>query len=1547
MLSEGSDILRSEKSEREIFRNAHSHDFKLLKEGSDEEREKAAENLEMAEGFSFDFLTLEESRLLRKLQETKREAELPELKKLLATKTAKDFREEHWNFITHFSLDFLIKKTDTNTCSSFLLHCQKAPKRYQKYAWNWLRAELWPENLGNLRKKEKALGKKAEEILVAITGEKTLDRYQNSEQQKNDALQVGSEVFDAINASAPEEFQDEAIANRHSRETNQMLAAIRHLGDAQLNAQAEAFRAEERAQINAFDHKSLNALRQKRVDLFARIQETIERRIAEAVARGAENLRAEIPLLREQLAPFSEIVADAFSKDYAHQNGNGAPAKKAFLRNVEILLRRAEHYAEIVEHHKTSKEILDALKPADFDAEHSDDTDYIQGKKFIELFLAHCKTVSAEAVQKSVLFQEIRSDFFARENPEEIAKKTGFSVVEVQQYFESNELPRSFQIPIFREWADTRGISSEKISSLLNLAPAESVFFAEDSDFVAASLFQNPETAGWFSSTNNNFVREFLRGGLLKIATNSLQSANDLVFGNYTRVEDGKSISEEVRQEVFAKADAKVAELRHSNFPERADALAEKLNTLCTQHPNNLDMRNAKNALEKIGNLRQLQGYSEFSDFLAPYFYDAATGISEAKIPSAEDLESLFSKLEQQVSLWENATDSPSVEKVIDLEAEGRKKAFSEFSEWVQNGTGNFSEILENLKNAKMLEILDDESYAQKTRADVKSNPAMVEFGGDFPRIFVAKSCLENNSELAKAALRHEAAHIWDESSGNQFSHEFWELLQKNIPDEKKANFQDFLKNHFPGEEQIEETFAHAFASWDQGFLKKLEEFTSPEGFQEIQDFLKRDFFHESEKKGVQGTETQGKKRFFSVGEIPPAYAERNPEYQRQFAAQLDRFEKNINALRKIRNPQTLQKADQGEQEFQSWIEKFSNPPEDSSKPIDKDSEEIIGLVSGFSKNAESLMGTIAEDLNPELGYFADLWDNTTFLSMADFGTMWTTITETLKRRHERASKLRTGKAGKAIFGNTLLGNEFDNRKEAAENEEVGKYKEGLTNKDGWQIMERLEKTKNKDELKACLILLSENGRIDWYDRRIWRALERVGGGLTILDSDAENLNALKTKLQKMCANLWDNDFFRQTDNANGSGYESGKGKYKNELEANENNIEPTLQAMLRQKRAGGNVDPQRYEAYIDSCVGTGKSCPENIFWFILQGVNFGILNIDRIYYFDSTHLNTYPPIQWFANKKPKLNEIRQIAQMFPPGDGMSIPDDFNEWFLTVVMGSEGVLSRTIKIAPAAGEKLDHDWATTLLCIGDAGLAKIVMGKERGGGGPRMPSTAYPNMTVGQLAYITSLARNRQNYSQEDLAREIKRHASFAMTTHLLLSRSIKSDNYHGLSDYELGTPPRSSAGKALYMGHANPGTPDQRELKTQEIIDSQYQILRTLYPDGFFFLDKGYDIDDNLEDTVRDINRYFPGVLPQNFSPRNSTDILEYIEPMVEFACDNIPGAMDALLQEAQKVYSEHHTGEPKSNANSFVPGGGSDWKNLAWATTGYNPDESRGMYQ
>ena len=434
MPSEGSEILRAEESAREVFRDAHSDDFRLLKEGTEEEREKAAENLEMAEGFSFDFLTLEESRLLRKLQESKRESEIPLLQELLTTKTAKDFREEDWKFITHFSLDFLLQEMRGDLLPAvFSLFQQPSSAEVR----NWISSEIHPENLQILREKNEEIGNVAQSLLESATDQYTTSSFTESELSKNDALQVGSEVFDAINASVPEEIKNEEIADQHSRETDEMIAAIRHLGDEQLNAQAEAFRAEERAQMKAFDAKSLNALRQKRVDLFARIQETIERRIAEVVARGAENLRAEIPLLREQLAPFSEIVAEAFLKDYAQQNGNGAPAKKAFLRNVEILLRRAEHYAEIVENRKTSEEILEALKPADFDAEHSNDTDYIQGKKFIELFWAHCKTVSAEAVQKSVLFQEIRSDFFAREDPEKIAHKTGFSLGEVQQYFEN------------------------------------------------------------------------------------------------------------------------------------------------------------------------------------------------------------------------------------------------------------------------------------------------------------------------------------------------------------------------------------------------------------------------------------------------------------------------------------------------------------------------------------------------------------------------------------------------------------------------------------------------------------------------------------------------------------------------------------------------------------------------------------------------------------------------------------------------------------------------------------------------------------------------------------------------------------------------------------------------------------------------------------------------------------------------------------------------------------------------------------------------------
>jgi hypothetical protein len=115
--------------------------------------------------------------------------------------------------------------------------------------------------------------------------------------------------------------------------------------------------------------------------------------------------------------------------------------------------------------------------------------------------------------------------------------------------------------------------------------------------------------------------------------------------------------------------------------------------------------------------------------------------------------------------------------------------------------------------------------------------------------------------------------------------------------------------------------------------------------------------------------------------------------------------------------------------------------------------------------------------------------------------------------------------------------------------------------------MDRLDETRNKDELKACLNVLSHEGQIDWYDQRIWKALERVGSGINIYDADANDIRALKTKLQRACSILWDADYFNDTDRANGSNYRSGKANYDAEIEGNVQEMGGMLESLLKQKK--------------------------------------------------------------------------------------------------------------------------------------------------------------------------------------------------------------------------------------------------------------------------------------------------------------------------------------------------------------------------------------------
>ena len=92
------------------------------------------------------------------------------------------------------------------------------------------------------------------------------------------------------------------------------------------------------------------------------------------------------------------------------------------------------------------------------------------------------------------------------------------------------------------------------------------------------------------------------------------------------------------------------------------------------------------------------------------------------------------------------------------------------------------------------------------------------------------------------------------------------------------------------------------------------------------------------------------------------------------------------------------------------------------------------------------------------------------------------------------------------------------------------------------------------------------------------------------------------------------------------------------------------------------------------------------------------------------------------------------------------MPGNFQEWFYTHVMTLADIRERITKSAATGG--WDHDMAVMQGAIGNANTAKTHFSTVNTGK-PQHDPTAYPNMMVGMLINVTSMARRQEEFSSE------------------------------------------------------------------------------------------------------------------------------------------------------------------------------------------------------
>ncbi len=428
-------------------------------------------------------------------------------------------------------------------------------------------------------------------------------------------------------------------------------------------------------------------------------------------------------------------------------------------------------------------------------------------------------------------------------------------------------------------------------------------------------------------------------------------------------------------------------------------------------------------------------------------------------------------------------------------------------------------------------------------------------------------------------------------------------------------------------------------------------------------------------------------------------------------------------------------------QRVRKVIEKLRNPVD---KAADRVIHKVVAAIPEGGKTKPRRGRSPADEVKSEEApaetieepHFRQLMRQTTFLSIADIAQMGKTHQEFIARRHKRKSNRRVGAIGQSLMSKIQpgLAGEYDRKREEAEQEEVGEYKRALSNKDSWEIYAVIERTRNRDELKAALLQLAKKGRLDFHDRRLWAALSRLGSSVRFYEKDAADSTALAMKMQRALTAMFGPGLYRSLSASNQASFEFGKEQYRRETDENLPVLNPSVSSMLQEHMAGKAVDPHRYEAYVNRLIELGKGSPQEAFYFILMGVSEGLLSPDRIAYFNSTFLNELPALEFFTWKAPDMSELRRLGSTFATSTGQA-PAEFQEWFTSQVLTHKAVKERTLKSAlwrsqqPPRGH-WDHDYARMIASIGSSSTAKTLAGTETTGK-PRGSATSYANVVTG------------------------------------------------------------------------------------------------------------------------------------------------------------------------------------------------------------------------
>lgn len=353
---------------------------------------------------------------------------------------------------------------------------------------------------------------------------------------------------------------------------------------------------------------------------------------------------------------------------------------------------------------------------------------------------------------------------------------------------------------------------------------------------------------------------------------------------------------------------------------------------------------------------------------------------------------------------------------------------------------------------------------------------------------------------------------------------------------------------------------------------------------------------------------------------------------------------------------------------------------------------------------------------------------------------------------------------------------------EHAEHGRVGDIQKGYEGFNTEHLYHLAAETSDRWEFKACLNLLADRGRVNWYDPWIYTQLNRWQKTVK-LPTDPNwhrtYITASDDMLRQAFIYIYRvTDDFKNLKNKNTSSWESKKGEFKKGLgllAAEPGGLKREADKLLDKFKDDhhnhihfSKADPIKYEAIIEYAIEQGKMNGEDRMYYINHGIAEGFLPFDRGA--ELTKLNnTYPPVDRYDSgsargDRPTIFDVKEWACH----DKVTNMYDVFE----TLSDNAATNQRANKTISQGQNRVDHDDAPMLAGHIDAETMQRIL-SANGQGGYGLPATGLQSLVVGHELWLDMYAHRFSQKKKEFNDAQLTRFVTMVMRFDGITSRQM------------------------------------------------------------------------------------------------------------------------------------------------------------------------------